>query len=482
MIIELPYKMIEGGFMLQIKHRRILKQTIICGGLAMLSACGSDSTSSQSTNIATLLGEASDYVADSFPDFQNTVGATTSNINFGTLSVDDCTGIDWILAPVWSSDGGDCAEHLFFPPGGSLGTGEPTYEGQAIPASVNYRDYFKMSLDPNFERKSSDGGNYTPGLFGRFNSMVEVLGYLSSANLTLDADGTPATGTQLGSVELDQGTILIQAEVSIPSNTLYYDKVLHIKGHPDMNSNGVIDDNEEEVLDTLMWLRSNGTQVNFMQVDEGSGENRTSMYIDTLKWNTSTGELAYEYISDSNDTDESGNAQISHYRVYISGSNSKAWMYGLDAKTDSTDANNNALHYAIYVPTPDTTQGTISIHDKRSSSLTFLGNLCTTFSTGSGIAGSEAMPGDSEEASGGSCAGQSADALNIKAAGLPLGNSMRSETTYNALAGEKGFPIVSHATYTTSSEATTAWKTAGEEISVSFSGRTSFLNDLDSTP
>lgn len=449
-------------------------------GLSNCGKMGASDSDAEAGTISEQLAGAATYVDSAMPDIGSTVGSTSSVLSIMD-GISDCSGTDTISTARWSDDGTTCSGDFHYPPPGGYVTSasdEPQYDGANLPTTVNFRDYFKMMMDSDFRRYTSDNGGstYTPGLYGRMQGPTEILGYLSSAGFTLDTDGTPSVGTQTGSLNVDGNDIALSVEVASTTDTTYYDKSIAVTGYADMNSNGAVDSGEPLVVNVLIFVRVSDSEVNFMQVDQSESEDNAgewTTYIDILKWNTTTGVLAYEWLQDSGDTDDSGNANIEHYRVFVSGTDEDSWVYGLTGKTDSTDANNEFEHFAIHSASSSTTEGTYSVHKDFGGTGNdldvALGTVCVTFSTGAANGG-------------GRCSGQVTTALDIKAGGLNIGNTMRGATTYDELAGDKGFPVATHSTYTASDAARDAWISAGESISVSFSSRATFIDDWDGTP
>ncbi len=435
--------------------------------IAFLAGCGSDSATVP--KVSEQLSSAATFLSNALPKFGNSVGARESASD---------RSINFITPAVWSStSAGDKTN----PPGGvvSDASGEPQYGGATMPTLVNYRDFMKMSLDPDFKRKGDDGTN-RPTVFGRFDSMVKIIGYMNEAGITVDASGMPAVGSYNVPLTLDGNSFRIVAVIASTSVSTYYDRTIDMYAFVDSNGNQVLDDGETLAFRNLMWMRSNTSSLNFMMVELGDRNSDTTpdtVGVNVIRWNISTGNFQFEYISNPDDAISNGNMEI--FRAQVAATGDQAYLYGFTGKANPAHGGGDFLQYALYSPTTSSAEGTVSLREVRPDTNVWLGNVCSTFTTGVASAGDTA--GEAEPASGGTCAGQAAASINTKAGIMGFANTVRGYTTWIASADAKGFPATANANWSSES-ARAAWLSAGQSVSVSFSDRTGFISDWDATP
>ncbi len=442
---------------------------VVVSALFVLSC----SDEAQVSTLSDLINEAAVYLGDAIPDYENDIGRGKRFV-MSAASRDT----EFITPSVWSSTTpGD----LIDPPGGVVSDpgGEPNYEGAALPTKVNYRDYMKMALDPAFKR-ASDGGTTRPTVFGRFDSLTDILGHMESAGITVDADGLPATGEYSVNYTVDSQALRILASVTATSDSTYYDRKIDLIGFSDTNSNGQVDGGEAVRVDTLMWVRATSSELNFMMQegrDADDDGDKDSMSLNVLKWNKTTGAFSFEYVSDTNEDQDNGNLEI--FRAFIEGTGGKTYVYGWTGKADPADDSADYLQYALYTPLSTETEGTVSLRQLRTDGDIWLGNLCSTFTTGAAVVGD--TTGDPEPASGGTCSGQVSDSLNTKAGIMGFAFGVRANDTWVETADDKGFPATANTDLSVEANRS-AWLDAGEGISVSFSNRANFISHWDGTP
>jgi hypothetical protein len=250
------------------------------------------------------------------------------------------------------------------------------------------------------------------------------------------------------------GTVTIDAEVSTPSVTTFYDKHMYLKG----SSGG------STLFENLIWLRSSSSSLNMLHVELSS----TSLSFNVIQWNRITGKLAFEYHSGIDDN----TASFSHYRYLVESSSGKQYFYSIE---DSDGTGENYMQIALYSPTPTSTQGTVSLRESNSSSnKILLGNICVGFAGGTGVSSDSLVTG---EASGGTCAGHT-DAINTKTGIMGAIFGLVNQTTWEESATSKGFPTSDWST----SGNREAWLTAGDAISTSFNTRSEFISRFAAKP
>ena len=439
--------------------------------MTMVIGCSDDATPEA---LNTAVTSAASYVSTAYPTL-----TTSARQTHGTND-ESIRATNFITPAKWeSTTNGD----LIDPPGGVVNdaSSEPNYDGAELPSLVNYRDYMKMALDDDYRRSSGDdGGTNRPTVFGRFDSVAQILGYLTSAGIAMDASG-PAVGTYNSSLTVDGNDIRVIVDVTNTAVTTYYSRRVAVTGFVDTNNNTVFDTGENQVVDVLMWVRGSATELNFMQVeqrDDGDDDSIDNRVVTILKWNRSTGSLQFEYVSDTDDSVNAGNLEI--FRLLIESTGGKAWVYQFTGKADATAGLPDFVQWALYTPSNTATEGTYSIRQLRTNSDVWLGNLCATFATGVGAAG-EAIPDDTEPAGGGTCAGQVSDSINTKVGIMGFASSIRAHTTSAETMEDKGFPANTSPDFSVAA-ARSLWLAAGDSVSVSFDNRTEFIAQWDGTP
>ena len=436
-----------------------------------LSACGSDSTDDDDEvamgAVSEQIAEAASYVNESLPDLDNTVGATArvgalpaerSLLDVGILTTYFLSPTNWVSALVSEQTA---------PPGGTVSVGE-TYNGGALPSTVNYRDYIKLSLDADYTR-STGGDAFRPTVFGRFDQLMEGMTYIEQSGIPTDANGQPEVGSHTGSLTIDGTAIAVEVVVTASASTTNYSRNMDVRGYADANSNGLVDTGEPQVFHNLIWVKATSTQLNMMLTELGDADNDGALdtfATNMLNWNRSTGNLRFERASVPNDS--TGNF-VDTSRILIESTGGKAGVYSFEAVAGAT----GFMQWGLYTPTSAATEGTVSIRDIRSNGDIWLGNLCVTFLTGVGAAG-DAIVDDTTPAGGGTCAGQ-VEALNIKNNLMLPGTEVRNFTTWDELATDKGFPFATAADWSTAANRT-SWLTAGEAIVPAFTGLTQFIS------
>jgi hypothetical protein len=438
-----------------------------CGNVSDSTSGGTDSGSTQSVTAS--LSAAASYIDESLPNLGNSVGFHKTALSALNTSKSSFSAINLILTSNWgSTSAGDKTD----PPGGVYQSGqEPNYGGSAMPSTVNYRDYLKMSLDSQFKRGTEE---YRPTLFGRFDNLISILTYLGQTSIEKGPDGLPVVGTHNTTLSVSgMGTVSISAEVSNPASTTYYDKRMFLRGYADLNTNSSYDAGTDLLLfENLIWARSNSTELNMLQVElqdkNGSAGILDRMGFNVIKWNRSTGKLAFEHSSAPDDN----SGQVEHYRYLVESSTGKQYFYSLQSRMG---INTEYTQIAMYTPTPTSTQGTVSLRDIRNNGDVWLGNLCVTFANGVG-ASSDNDPAD--EASGGTCAGHT-DAINSKAGLMGVGNTIiNTYDQWQDVATAKGFPTSDWSNTTNRN----AWLNAGDAVTVSIGNRADFMNRFAGSP
>ncbi len=426
----------------------------------VISGCAQDDAASSAgtVSLSTALTSALTYMNDTLPNLGNSVGAPArvaparlrTPEYLANAVVSPTPSLELLYTTNWAN-----GSLLTEPPGGVVGGSEPNYGGSALPATVNYRDYLKMALDAEFERGS--GQTFRPTLFGRMDSLTDILTYMGQTSIPKDGDGLPTVGTHSSPLTIaGMGTITIDAEVSNPADTTFYDKRMYLKGSAGGST----------LFENLMWIRSNSAALNMLHVELSS----TRIAFNSLQWNRSTGKLAFEHHTGVDDTTGS----FEHYRYLIESSSGKQYFYSLQ---DQSGEGKNYVQIALYSPTSTSTQGTVSVRESRiggSSNEIRLGNLCIAFSGGSGVSSDTDLSG---EVSGGTCTGHT-DAINTKSGIMGAIFTLVGYTTWTQSASNKGFPTSNWS----SSSNREAWLNAGDGITASFNTRNEFISRYAARP
>lgn len=374
-----------------------LKTTkLIFGGALALSLINcSSSSSTTSPSLTTSLNQAVSYMEESLPDVSDASSVTliteSSFYPFGGGT----------LPTAWDST--DADKKVTMPGGmGGCSGNEPTYDGVVLNPSVpvTIKDYVGMSLDPNFERCSSGSGaseTYKPTIFGRLSGAIEIIGYLDSF-LPRNGLGVYTNGEGTANITVEGNAITVYYDVQDAAVTTYYDKSVGVRGYLNGNLS-------QQVFANLMWIRNNSTNLNFMFMEFGdyfadNGTNGTDGEIDStsytvMAYNKTTGEMGFEYVSDSAESGVAASTQpvnpnIEIFRFYVAGEGLEGQI--LSFAGDSASAGTNYMAFSVYGPNGDaSTSATVSVNYDDSTDqitgLTCVSLPAATAATGSACGG-----------------------------------------------------------------------------------------------
>lgn len=444
------------------------------GGIAALSLANcTSSSSSSSPSLTTSLNQAVSYMEESLPDVNDGSSMTLiDSRSFGPRAAST-------IPTAWE---GSTAATMITMPGGMGGCSgsEPTYNGVVLNPSVEVtvKDYIGMSLDSSFSRCSSGGGaseTYKPTIFGRLSGAVDILGYLDRF-LPRDSSGVYSNGSGTAVINVEGNSITVYYDVADAAVTTYYDKALGVRGYLDGNL-------AQQVFANLMWIRNDTTELNFMFMEFGdhfddNGNNGSDGVIDStsytvMAYNKSTGQMGFEYVSDSASASTGANTDpinpnMEVFRLFVAGEGQEAQITSYSG--DSIAAGSpNFTAFAVYGPNGDTsTEATASFNHRDPTPDTITGIACV------------ALP--AATAGAGPC-GSHTNALDISGGlGTAITNIRAYTTIANVLQG-KGFQAGTVSSLDWTNDTVRGnYLTDGAAISVGFDTIAELGTQTDGTP
>lgn len=232
---------------------------------------------------------------------------------------------------------------LISPAGGYNNSGTETYPNGDPVELVNVKEYIGQQLDGDFVRESGDGGPYKPTLFGRFENsleIVKIMGEVFPNGLVAGSTQVYATeDSTTGDIEIhtsapaEQHMTVILKLVDISADSDTYDMAIYVE----LGGGG-----DDQGDSNWMWLKNTADTLNFQHMefketsedfdDDGTDDatfDRTS--ISTLRWDRTTGEMGFEYVSFDDDANTQANGNV--MRAYISGTDGDAYMMAFEGDT-----------------------------------------------------------------------------------------------------------------------------------------------------
>lgn len=437
------------------------------------TACSSDDDAT-SPSLTTSLNQAVTYMENSLPD----VNSSSSVTLISERSLQPFAAST--LPTAWEGSG---ATQMITMPGGMGGCSgsEPTYNGVTLNPSVEVtvKDFIGMSLDSNFQRCSSGGGTsetYKPTIFGRLSGAVDIIGYLDRF-LPRDSAGVYSNGSGTAVISVEGISITVYYDVADAAATTYYDKALGVRGYLTSNLS-------QQVFANLMWIRNDSTNLNFMFMefgdyfdDSGSNGNADGKIDSTsytvMAYNKSTGQMGFEYVSDSASAGVTGataqpsNPNMEVFRFFVAGTGQEGQI--LSYAGDSIAAGANYTAFAVYGPNGDSsTNATVSFnHDDVSDTISGLTCVALPAATASGSA---------------ACSGHT-NAIDISSSlGTAITNIRAYTTLANVLQG-KGFQAGTVSSFDWSDDTVRGnYLTDGAAISVGFDTIAESATQTDGTP
>lgn len=451
---------------------KLLKALFYISATIAFTACSDDDDAGASASLATSLNQAVSYMEESLP-----------NVNSGSSFV-AVGGRDFFpravstLPTAWEGSG---STQLITMPGGMGGCSgsEPTYNGVTLNPSVEVtvKEFIGMSLDSNFSRCSSGGGasdTYKPTIFGRLSGAVDIIGYLDSF-LPRDSAGVYANGSGTAVITVEGNSITVYYDVADAAATTYYDKSVGVRGYLTASPSA-------QVFANLMWIRNNSTNLNFMFMEFGdnfddNGSNGSDDIIDStsytiMAYNKSTGQMAFEYLSDTASAGTGAvtqptNPNMEIFRFFVSASGQEGQI--LSYSGDSIAAGANFTAFAVYGPNGDssTTASASFHHVDVSDSIT--GITCVALPAGT--------------ATGGTACGGHTNAVDISSSLSTSVSDIRAYTTLANVLEGKGFQSGTVASFDWSNDTVRAnYLTDGASISVGFDSISELGSETDGTP
>lgn len=422
------------------------------------------------TELADELNSAVSYMGEALPDIDTAAFHVNKKRSMSRKPLTANT-----LLGVW--DTSTSADMVTVPGGAGSGCTDPIYNGQDLETNTNasIKDYIGMSLDPDFQR-CSDGGSsdyYKPTIFGRLANAIMIIGYLDSFLPKDSTTGVFTNGSGTETITVDGQEIDIQYSVADAAVTTYYDKALYIRGLQHGTSN--------QLFVNLMWIRNSSTELNFGFMESGDhwdGGNNTngedgdldSITYSYLKYNKSSGQMAFEYVSDSAETTagtDPSNPNLESFRLFISGSGAAAQLSSYSGKSKTSATGYTA--FTIYGPNGESSSSvSVSVnHEDATNTLTGVTCVALPATTASGTT---------------VCSGQTAAADISSSLGAATSTIVGYQTLAEVLEG-KGFDSSTASSLDWSdSTVRSNYLADGAAISVGFSSMSSMMTATDGTP
>lgn len=311
---------------------------------------------------------------------------------------------------------------LVSPVGGYPGAGD-TYPNSGTPAKpvepINVKEYVGQHLDGDYLRFSGDDEPrpYKPNLFGRFENALEVVKILGEVY----TEGLVAGDKTVFAVEdPNTGEIAISETQPAGQSMQVTLRIVDISADSDDYDTAIMVEmgGGEESDNNWMWMKNTENTLNFQHLEyKETSENidnqnvtfeRTSL--STLRWNRTTGEMGFEYVSFDDDTNTQAYGNV--MRVYISETGGDAYMMAFEG--DSSGDATRDTHQAFSITSSggdDATEALVSINmDITSNSgnnsgqdLEINGSLCASME-------------DGDEIADGGCTGLSLGSLDLSSA------------------------------------------------------------------
>lgn len=280
---------------------------------------------------------------------------------------------------------------LIHPVGGYPGGGSgEVYPGTTTSVDlVDVKEYVGQQLDGSYTRFSGDDTPrpYKPNLFGRFENALEIVRIFGEVFPNGLAAGTeqvsvtedPTTGDVVVASAATAQTMNITLNiVDISSSSTTYDWAIHV----DMGDD-----------DNWMWIKDDATALNFQHLESkstsesgvNSGNPFDRISLSTLRWDRSTGEMGFEYVSF--DDDENTQAYGNIMRAYISGTGGDAYMLSFegDSSGDATRDSHQAFSLAS-TGGDDATEALVSVNmnvtGDAAQDVSVNGSLCASMANG----------------------------------------------------------------------------------------------------
>lgn len=291
------------------------------------------------------------------------------------------------LATHWETT---TATQLVSPVGGFPGTAE-NYPGTSTQVTrVEVKEYIGQQLDGSFTRFSGDDTPrpYKPTLFGRFENSLEIVRIfgevfpngLVAGSEQISVQEDPDTGDVVVAEAGAANTMNISLEVvDISTQSSTYDWAIYV----DMGEEG-----------NWMWVKNTTQALNFQHLEsKESTENSVTfnrISLSTLRWDRSTGEMGFEYVSFDDDTNTQAYGNV--MRAYISSTGGDSYMLSFEG--DSSGDASRDTHQAFSLATTGGDSATsalvsvnMNITNSEGNDLAVNGSLCASMEDGSAISG-----------------------------------------------------------------------------------------------
>jgi hypothetical protein len=423
--------------------KKLLISPLLCVGL---TACfdsddDDDPAPAASVSVEDSLDAAVAYMDESLPEYGSagTVAYMASDVQrallAGAKTLSPISTAHAVAAPVsgtanlaahWETT---TATELVSPVGGFPGSAE-NYPGTTTQvARVEVKEYIGQQLDGSFTRFSGDDTPrpYKPTLFGRFENSLEIVRIFGEVFPNGLAVGTeqvsvqedPDTGDVVVAAAGAANTMDISLEiVDISSQSTTYDWAIYV----DMGEEG-----------NWMWVKNTTEALNFQHLESKSTSENSVTFnrisLSTLRWNRTSGEMGFEYVSFDDDTNTQAYGNV--MRAYIDGTGGDGYMLSFEG--DSSGDATRDTHQAFSLATTggdDATEALVSVNmditNSGGNDLEVNGSVCASMANGD------------ELTDAGSCGSLSLGSLDLSTSFPTVVNNLLGATTVASMLSDAG--------------------------------------------
>ncbi|KZZ57495.1 hypothetical protein A3762_10010 [Oleiphilus sp. HI0125] len=274
------------------------------------------------------------------------------------------------------------------PPGGVVQTDEAypnitgIFRAGEDVENVNLQDFIGYHLESGYAR-SNDDGIFKPTLFGQLDGMFNVLGVLAGG-----IPGAMAAGTYDFCVREDDTMTLDNVACPDPIDDTVFSVSVEVV---DISTEQSLFDRAVQVSaggDPFVWywIRNSVTALNVLQL-EPVNQDRNAVGINTLLQNKETGEMRFEYLNVSDDSEN--DAQSKLMRLLIEGGDdADVYFAAFEGNSGGPGTYHNAFivaaESAVLADAAAFAEVSMNIEDQRdSTSASITGTICVDLADGS---------------------------------------------------------------------------------------------------
>lgn len=374
---------------------------------------GGSGGSGATTSVEASLDAAVEYMDEALPEY----GSATATAYFMADTKRSLIAAAQSLSPVGQAHAAAAAVtgtanlstywatttdgQLISPVGGYSNNGTETYPGTTdLVTLVNVKEYIGQQLDGSFVRESGDGGAYKPTLFGRFENSLEIVKVFSEVypdglvagekTVYMQEDSTTGNAVVTETVPSGEYMTVNMTIIDISATSTDYDMAIYVQ----LGSGADGDDN-------WMWIRNTSSELNFQHMEfkntsetiNSATVNFSRTSISTLRWDRSTGEMGFEYVSFDDDTNTQAYGNV--MRAYISQTDGDAYMMAFEGDTSGDATRDTHQMFSIASTGGEAaTEALVSVNmditsnnqSNSGSDLEVNGSLCASMEDGDEIA------------------------------------------------------------------------------------------------